>query len=102
MTTVLDCIDSGTRYLEKRGVEDARRNMQMLVAHHLQCTRMQLYLRFDEPLGENILVPLRDDLKKRGERVPLLPDVLERAVEFKVGADRLAISVLRRSGACND
>ena len=29
-----------------------------------------------------------------GERVPLLPDALERAVEFKIGADRLAISVL--------
>ena len=29
-----------------------------------------------------------------GERLPLLPAVLERAVEFKVGADRLAISVL--------
>jgi release factor glutamine methyltransferase len=71
MTTVLECIDSGTRYLEKRGVEDARRNMQMLIAHRLQCTRMQLYLRFDEPLGENILIPLREDLKKRGERVPL-------------------------------
>lgn len=71
MTTVLECIDSGTRYLEKRGVEDARRNMQMLIAHHLQCTRMQLYLRFDEPLGENVLVPLREDLKKRGERIPL-------------------------------
>ncbi len=29
-----------------------------------------------------------------GERVPLLPEALERAVEFKIGADRLAISVL--------
>jgi release factor glutamine methyltransferase len=28
-------------------------------------------MRFDEPLDENILVPLRSDLKKRGERVPL-------------------------------
>lgn len=71
MTTVLECIDAGTAYLEKRGVEDARRNMQFLVAHHLHCTRMQLYLRFDEPLGENTLAPLRADLKKRGERVPL-------------------------------
>lgn len=71
MTTVLECIDAGTQYLEKRGVEDARRNMQMLVAHHLQCTRMQLYLRFDEPLDESVLAPLRIDLKKRGERVPL-------------------------------
>ena len=71
MTTVLECIDAGTRYLEKRGVEDARRNMQMLVAHRLQCTRMQLYLRFDEPLDESTLAPLREDLKKRGERIPL-------------------------------
>lgn len=71
MTTVLECIDAGTRYLEKRGVEDARRNMQMLVAHRLQCTRMQLYLRFDEPLDEATLAPLREDLKKRGERIPL-------------------------------
>ena len=71
MTTVLECIEAGTRYLEKRGVEDARRNMQMLVAHRLQCTRTQLYMRFDEALEENVLVLLREDLKKRGERLPL-------------------------------
>jgi release factor glutamine methyltransferase len=71
MTTVLECINAGTTYLEKRGVEDARRNMQLLVAHHLKCTRMDLYLRFDEPLGEDTLAPLRTDLKKRGERIPL-------------------------------
>ncbi len=29
-----------------------------------------------------------------GERVSLLPEALERAIEFKIGADRLAISVL--------
>jgi release factor glutamine methyltransferase len=71
MTSVLECINAGTAYLEKRGVEDARRNMQMLVAHHLKCTRMELYLRFDEPLEEKVLAPLRVDLKKRGERIPL-------------------------------
>jgi release factor glutamine methyltransferase len=71
MTTVLECIEAGTRYLEKRGVEDARRNMQMLVAHRLHCTRTQLYMRFDEALEENSLSFLREDLKKRSERVPL-------------------------------
>lgn len=71
MTTVLEILDGGTRYLEKRGIEDARRNMQMLVAHQLQCTRMELYLRFDQPISESDLVPLRDALKKRGEGVPL-------------------------------
>ncbi len=71
MSTVLETIDGGTRYLEKRGIEDARRNMQMLVAHELACTRMDLYLQFDRPLQESELSPLRENLKKRGEGIPL-------------------------------
>ncbi len=71
MNTVLETIDKGTLYLEKRGIADARRNMQMLVAHQLQCTRMTLYVQFDRPLEEPTLQPLRDALKLRGEGVPL-------------------------------
>lgn len=71
MSTVLETIDGGTRYLEKRGIEDARRNMQIMVAHQLACTRMQLYTQFDRPMGENELVPLREMLKRRGEGIPL-------------------------------
>jgi release factor glutamine methyltransferase len=71
MSTVLETIDGGTRYLEKRGVADARRNMQWLVAHQLECTRMDLYLRFDQVVGESDLEPLRASLKQRGEGIPL-------------------------------
>lgn len=71
MSTVLETINGGTSYLEKRGIEDARRNMQMLVAGQLGCTRMDLYLQFDRPLDEAILAPLREALKKRGEGIPL-------------------------------
>ena len=71
MSTVLETIDGGTRYLEKRGIDDARRNMQMLVAHQLGCTRMDLYLQFDRQVEESDLVPLREILKKRGEGVPI-------------------------------
>lgn len=71
MSTVLETIDGGTRYLEKRRVDDARRNMQMLVAGQLGCTRMDLYLQFDRPLDEQVLAPLREKLKRRGEGVPL-------------------------------
>ena len=92
MTTVLDILDKGTAYLEKRGIEDARRNMQMLVAHELGCTRMELYVRFDEPIDESRLEPLRESLKKRGEGVPvqhLLGSVFFRSHEFKVDARAL-------------
>ena len=92
MSTVLETIDGGTQYLEKRGVEDARRNMQMLVAHFLKCTRMDLYLQFDRPMEEADLVPLREALKKRGERVPLqhiLGTVWFHKREFKTDARAL-------------
>jgi release factor glutamine methyltransferase len=71
MTTVLEILDKGTAYLAKKGIDDARRNMQMLVAHQLDCTRMDLYLRFDQPLEEDQLAPLRHLLKRRGDGVPL-------------------------------
>ncbi|MCU0794559.1 MAG: peptide chain release factor N(5)-glutamine methyltransferase [Akkermansiaceae bacterium] len=92
MTTVLDILDKGTAYLEKRGIEDARRNMQMLVAHQLDCTRMDLYLRFDQPIPEEHLAPLRESLKKRGEGVPLqhlLGTVYFRRHEFRTDARAL-------------
>lgn len=92
MTTVLETIDGGTRYLEKRGIEEARRNMQMLVAKQLGCTRMDLYLQFDRPLDESELAPLREMLKKRGEGVPLqhlLGSVGFHKHEFKTDARAL-------------
>ncbi len=92
MSTVLETIDGGTRYLEKRGIEDARRNMQMLVAHQLGCTRMDLYLQFDRPLEEAQLAPLREALKKRGEGIPLqhlLGSVWFHNREFKTDARAL-------------
>jgi release factor glutamine methyltransferase len=92
MTTVLEILDKGTAYLAKKGIEDARRNMQMLVAHQLNCTRMDLYLRFDQPLEEEQLAPLRDLLKRRGDGVPLqhlLGSVTFHRRDFKTDARAL-------------
>lgn len=92
MSTVLETIDGGTRYLEKRGIDDARRNMQMLVAGQLGCTRMDLYLQFDRPIAEDDLIPLRETLKKRGEGIPiqhLLGKVWFHKHEFKTDARAL-------------
>ena len=92
MSTVLETIDGGIRYLEKRGIDDARRNMQMLVARQLGCTRMDLYLQFDREIEEADLVPLRESLKKRGEGIPLqhlLGTVWFHKHEFKTDARAL-------------
>ena len=71
MKTVLDCLASGTSYLEGKGIESPRRNMECLVAHQLGCTRIELYAHFDRPLSEGELLPLRELLKRRGQGEPL-------------------------------
>ncbi len=71
MTTILDTLQKGAGYLERHGVEEARLNMQYLLAHALDCERMQLYLDFDKPMDEQVLVVLRDLIKRRGEGMPL-------------------------------
>lgn len=71
MLTVLEVLRSAAGYLEKKGVESARLNAELLLAHVLGTSRMQLYMEFDRPLGEPERAPLRDLIRARGEGVPV-------------------------------
>lgn len=71
MKLLLETLTGGADYLAKRGVDEARLNMEHLLAHVLRCRRLDLYLRFNETLQEADLAPLRGLLKRRGEGEPL-------------------------------
>jgi len=71
MKTILETLDGGTQWLEKKGIEDARRNMQLLICHQLDYSKIKLYTSFDEQINEADLIPLRQKLKLRGEGTPL-------------------------------
>ena len=71
MKPLLETLTAGAGYLAKRGIDEARLNMEHLLAHVLQCRRMDLYLRFDQAVAEPHLVELRALVKRRGEGEPL-------------------------------
>lgn len=71
MKPLLEVLTSGTGYLQKHGVDEARLNMEHLLAHALGCRRLDLYLRFEERLAEETLARLRDFIRRRAEGIPL-------------------------------
>lgn len=71
MLTVLEAIQLSTEYLEKKGIESARTNAELLLAGILNCKRLDLYLKFDRPLDENEKQVYRNFISKRGNFEPL-------------------------------
>lgn len=72
--TTLAVLDWTTQRFTEAGIEPARLEAQLLLAHVLQCSRMQLYTGFDKPLGEPELAGYRALIKRRlgGEPVAYL------------------------------
>jgi release factor glutamine methyltransferase len=71
MLTVLEIIKRTTEFFQKRGVESARLNAELLIGHALGLKRMQLYMQFERPLTETELEKIRPFVKRRGNREPL-------------------------------
>jgi len=71
MMTVLEVVQSTTAYLKKRGIESPRLNAEHLLAHALNCKRIELYLEFERSLTEKELVPMRELVRRRGKGEPL-------------------------------
>jgi release factor glutamine methyltransferase len=72
--TTLGVLDWTTRRFSDAGIAAARLEAQVLLAHVLGCSRVQLYTGFDKPLAEAELARYRELIKRRlaGESVSYL------------------------------
>jgi release factor glutamine methyltransferase len=90
--TVLELLESTTRYFAKHDVPSPRLTIELMLAEIMNKTRMQLYLEYDQPVPEPAMDRLRPLVKRRaqgepleyllgattfaGQRVEVTPDVL--------------------------
>jgi release factor glutamine methyltransferase len=58
-------------FLRKKGVESPRLEAQILLAHALECKKIDLYVRHDEEPPEDKRAAFREMIKKRAEGMPV-------------------------------
>jgi len=68
---IIDLINWAESYFKEKGFENPRSEIEWLLRALLNCNRMDVYLRFEEPLSQTQLAKLRDWVKRRVEKEPL-------------------------------
>jgi release factor glutamine methyltransferase len=70
--TVLDLLRWTTGHFESRGIDTARLDAELLLAHALGTTRLRLYVDFEKPVLEDERARFRELVRRRAsERVPV-------------------------------
>ncbi len=70
MLTVLESLELSSKFLDKKGIESARMNAELLLAHILECKRLDLYMRFNQPLNTIETNTYRNYITRRGNFEP--------------------------------
>ena len=71
MLTVLEAINLSTEFLGNKEIESPRINAELLLAHALNCRRIDLYLTYDRPLSEDEIKIYREFIRRRSKSEPL-------------------------------
>ena len=66
-----EVLRTAAEYLERKGVDSPRLDAELLLAHALRLTRLELYTQHDRPLSENERAAARALVERRGRREPL-------------------------------
>ena len=69
--TLGEVLRAATEYLERKGVDTPRLDAELLLAHALGLTRLELYTQHDRPLSEEERAAARALVERRGRREPL-------------------------------
>lgn len=71
MLTVLEVLQRTTEHFTKAGLEKPKVDAEWILAHGLGCSRLNLFLQFENPLLDDVLEKLRPMVRRRAKREPL-------------------------------
>ncbi|MEK2643728.1 peptide chain release factor N(5)-glutamine methyltransferase [Bdellovibrio sp. BCCA] len=66
-----EILDKTTAFFKDKKIESPRLDAELLLAHGLKLERIQLYLRFDQPMKEEELAVLRELVRRRASGEPV-------------------------------
>jgi len=69
--STLDYLNRARAYLERHEADSPRLDAEVLLAHVLDCTRLDLYVGFDRPLGAGEVERYRTLIQERGRGMPV-------------------------------
>jgi release factor glutamine methyltransferase len=69
--TVLSLLKKATEYFNEKGISEAKRSAEHLLAHALGQKRIQLYMRFDQPVSDDELERFRSFVRRRLANEPV-------------------------------
>ena len=87
-----EVLDKTTSFFKDKKFDSPRLDAELLLAHGLKLERIQLYMKFDQPLQEVELASLRELVRRRGQGEPVAYILGHRdfyGERFEVNADTL-------------
>jgi release factor glutamine methyltransferase len=66
-----EVLDKTTQFFKDKKIDSARLDAELLLAHGLKLQRIQLYLKFDQPLSEQELATCRELVRRRAQGEPV-------------------------------
>ena len=71
MQSILEILNKTSAYFESKGIETAKLDAQILLAHVMDCKRLELFLHFEDPIVPAKLDEFREIVRRRAKREPL-------------------------------
>jgi release factor glutamine methyltransferase len=90
--TILEILKWTSSYFASRNINTPRLDAEILLSHALECKRIDLYLRYDQPLCKKELACFKSLIKRRVSREPVAYIVGKKdfwSLELKVTGDVL-------------